>query len=249
MKKNTKYIFSLMIAFGLMVLAQSCGDSLGIEDNYSKKLISGKDIKDISYKEFVKITRDTLIFYSDTTIHVDTVHYPIYDTINNSKNYPTKGVVFDIYSLIDSKSFQAYSSQSKAENSDVSVTYINDKPIFNVSVEILYSSYKNDPLYKLFNELPRNLKINVKGVTLYANYYYNLNGALSSGAYGSIELVNYEGRSFIYDGNNSGITFYIIKYITDPNDDKKVLYIKAAIEYHSRTSEYMIYNEINIALY
>lgn len=239
-----------MIALGLMFLAQSCGDSLGIEDNYSKKLISGKDIKDISYKEFVKITRDTLIFYSDTTIHVDTVHYPVYDTVmNSSKKYPTQGVLFDVYTLIDSKSFQAYSSMSKANNSTVTVDYINDTPLLNLNLELLFSTYKNDPLYQWFNELPKSLKIDVRGISFLSNYYYTLNGGMGSGEYASIVLINYEGRSFTYEGQNSGITFSIIKCITDPNDDKKILFVRAAIVYESKASKYIIYNEINIALY
>lgn len=249
MKKNTKHILSLLIALGLMFLAQSCGDSLGIEDNYSKKLVSGKEIKEVSYKEYVKITRDTLIFYSDTTIHVDTVHYPVYDTVNSGRQYPTKGYAFDVYTLINSKYFQAYSSQSKLEQNTVTVDYINNKPIFNINLDIVFNTYKNDQLYKHLNELPKSLKIDIRGVTLFPNYYYDLTGNLGSGSYGSIVLINDEGRSMIYDGVNSGLKFYIVRYITAPNDEKKVLYLRAAIIYDSKKSDYMIYNEVDIALY
>lgn len=249
MKKNTKYILSMMIALGLMFLAQSCGDSLGIEDNYSKKLISGKDIKDISYKEYVKITRDTLIFYSDTTIHVDTVHYPVYDSVNSSNQYPTQGIVFDVYTLIYSKFFQAYVAQSNIKTNNVTVNYINNIPIINLNLELTFNNHKNDPIFKYFNELPKSLTIDLRGLTLNSNYYYELSGAKGSGAYGSIVIMNSEGRSLTYEEKNSDLTFYIVRYITAPNDDKKVLYLRGAIMYHSKTSDYMIYNEIDITFY
>lgn len=232
-----------------MFLAQSCGDSLGIEDNYSKKLISGKDIKDISYKEFVKITRDTLIFYSDTTIHVDTVHYPVYDTVNNAKQYPSRGFVFDVYTLVWSNMFQTYSSESLIDSDNITIDYINGYPILNINFNISFAKMKQDPIYKVFNERPKSLKIDLRGVTLNTNFYYVLNGGLGSGAYGSIDLLNDEGRIMSYDGQNSGLSFYIIRYITAPDDDKKVLYVRGVVLYESKNSHYIIYNEIDLTFY
>lgn len=249
MKKNIKYVLTLVFGIGVMFLAQSCGDSLGIEDNYSKKLISGKDIKDISYKEYVKITRDTLIFYSDTTIHVDTVHYPVYDSVKNSKSYPTKGFVFDMYSLVYSKNFQPDYYPIMSMSSNITVEYINTKPILNISMDIQYAIQKSNPYFKEFNELPKSIKIELRGVTLFTNYLYYLDGEPGSGNFGSIVLINNSDNRLTYEGRNSNLSFYVKDYITSPDDNNKVLYVSGVLVYNSKTSGVELFNLVNMLLY
>jgi len=249
MKKNIKYILTFALGIGLMLIAESCGDSLGIEDNYSKKLLSGKEIKDLSYKEYVKITRDTLVFYSDTIVRVDTVHYPVYDTVRNSKTYPTNGFIFENYAILQSKIVQIIEYPVLSVNSDIIVNYINNNPILNINADIEFKITTDDPLYYRTKDLPKSLSLKLKGITLYTKYNYLLTGDETSGAFGSIDVLTDEGNRLTYQGQNSGLSFYIDSFITAPDDPKKVLFVKGIVTYISPSSGYVFYSVLNMLLY
>lgn len=228
-----KKIFTIVIIGVVFVfMSNSCDDSLGIEENYNQKLISGKDISEKSYKEYVLISHDTLIFYSDTLSYLDTTHIKIYDTIPSGyKSLPNRGMVYskDNITFLLFGDEILYAGTCSISNSKINLSYDYwDKPHLTLDMNIDFNYPDNNEIFESFREIPIKLDLKINEIKPRTYGWYNISSDNNDNLL-KFYTSDSKGSEFYYSNPHIRSYLKINELIRSPENGNHLLLMNASI--------------------
>jgi len=227
-----KKILCVIFVVSVSIFFQSCEDSLGIEENYSKKLIDGKNIEDISFKEYTYYSIDTITTISDSIIFDTTkIVIPIYDS---ATTYPKKGTIYPptamIYSDFD---FFYYLSDISVTSSVIKIKYPygekSNITLLGLDLSIDFSDKFRSEQNQLSNLSPYKITLKVDDFKIAKYNLLYLSGDVNSNDYINFELIDNYGGTQSFSGSMSNSSFIIKDVIYAPDDNKRIIAISTEL--------------------
>lgn len=227
-----KKLLCVLFVVSISLFFQSCEDSLGIEENYSKKLIDGKNIEDISFKEYTYYSIDTITTIRDSLIFDTTkIVIPIYDS---ATAYPNKGTIYPPTAMIyNDFDFFYYLSDISITSSVIKVKYPNDEKsnisLLGLDLTIAFSDKYRMEQNQLSDLSPYKIKLKVDDLKIAKYNLLYLSGDLNSKEYINFELIDNYGSIKSFSGSMSNSSLIIKDVIYAPDDNKRIIAISTEL--------------------